>query len=377
MTTWHVADAMTGQILDELEPADWSVTDPIIGAAEASLTIEIPDADERLNRLRQILVPDLVQLVLEDDSGTFPFGGPMWADPTEDLGEGTLTLTAHDWRGWFYDQHLRPSNVDTNAWDGDYLRRNYEQGNAYVDLAKLALDTVGAPRMVVDPPQDTGVHRDFTLRQFQNIGEFLDSLSRRERGMEWWTEMERTTDPRVVVPRFRTASPERSSRDSTIALTFDSDGGNLSSFTWPSANPRARRVIALGDGEPPDAVYAVDDDPALEETETLMRERKIGPLTGVSKRATAFEHAFAAREVYGAATTGSLTATTSIDDPPVDSYSVGDRAYVRVVTRWRDVELPACRIIARRITGGAAGQQATLTLAVSDAELVPGDDEEG
>jgi hypothetical protein len=143
-------------------------------------------------------------------------------------------------------------------------------------------------------------------------------------------------------------------------------------YAWPeNAKEKRNRVTALGEGTPPDQIYATDSDPQLAAGFTLLREQVTGPYSGVTTAETLFGHASAERLARGAAVQ-SLSVDVNANTVPSTDYTVGDRARLVIVDEWLDLNLEAVRIIDRTLKGGVGtAQTAQLTLDLNDAKIPP------
>lgn len=349
---FHVADSLTGKIVGRLEPSSWECTDPLRGAGTGSLTIPLPDDPLDVARLLDLTRRRIRWVALEDDQGRFLFGGPIPRRPGHS--GGNLIVPWVDWRAWFYRAPIRPNADGTRR---DYVKVGVaalEQATIMADLAKIALDTVGKPALVVDTPPTTGVTREITaLMLDRSVGDYLDSIRDRERGCDWYTYTTKSaTDPTVLVPHVAVAWPERRIRTVPIRVEYrHGDGGNSFDPAWPEGGDSPNRVWAVGDGEPPDQAWASDEFPDVAAGVDMAWEEIIGPLDGVVKKATAFEHALGAveraRGYEGVAEFSILHETI-----PLGEVSTGDRARIVYSDTWESVDVGAVRIIERTLSGG-------------------------
>lgn len=378
---FHVVDTLSGKIVGRLYPNAWTWTDPLATPGTGSLTVPLPSDPAAIASLVELTAPRRRWVAAQDDSGRYLFGGPIPRRPGRN--EGELIIPLVDWRAWFFKAPIRPN--------ADGSRRNYikvggnalEQTTMMRDLIALGLDTTGAPRFVVDTPTASGVVRERTcLMLDRSIGEYLDGLSswNIERGAEWWVYItEDLADPTTLLPHVAVAFPERQTRTTPIRVEYKKGmGGNSYDPAWPEGIDSPTRAWAVGDGEPPDQVWAVDETPTIADGTDVAWEQVLGPLDGVARKATAFEYAFAVvesnQELQGEAEFSILDSRI-----PMGDYATGDRARVVYADGWEDVDVPAARITERTMTGGH-GQATSVRIKVDlanadygDTSLVPGE----
>lgn len=377
---FHVADSLTGRIVGRLYPSAWSITDPLRSPATGSLTVALPSDADGVRTLVDLTLPRRRWVAIEDDEGRFLFGGPIPRRPARS--EGTVTVPLVDWRAWFYTAPLRPSSTWAR---GDYIRvgsQAKDQGAIMGELFARALDTVGAPSIVVDTPPVTGVTRDMTALQLdRSIGDYLDSITNRERGAEWYTYASRdSADPTRLIAHAAVAYPERSTRTTPIRVDYkQGHGGSAHEYSWPEGMEAPTRVWAVGDGEPPDQAAAMDETADLTDGVDVCWEKVLGPLDGVSRNSTAYEYAFAYLD-HSQGLSGSAEFSITDERIPLGTYTVGDRARVSIDDGWDAADVPAARIIERTISGGtgvATQARIVVDLANSDygdSSTIPGEE---
>lgn len=376
---FHVADTLTGKIVGRLDPSSWEVSEPLRSPGVGTLAVPLPDADDRVRGLVDLTLPRRRWVAIEDDHGRFLWGGAIPRRPARN--EGIVTIPLVDWRAWFYTTPIRPLANGT--------RRNYiktgagakDQGAMMGDLFALALDTVGKPAITVDTPPTTGVSREMTALQLdRSVGEYLDSITSRERGAEWYTYITRDPADRTrLVVHAAVAYPERQTRTTPIRVEYRrGQGGNASEYAWPEGAESPTRVWAVGDGEPPDQAVAFDQTPDLGDGVDVCWEKVLGPLDGVVKNATAYEYAYAHLE-WAQGLSGSAEFTIPDEAIPLGDYATGDRARVIIDDGWDTADVPAARITDRVLSGGrgqATQARITVDLANStygDTSTVPGE----
>lgn len=375
--TFHVADSLTGRIVGRLEPHAFELGDPWTGAGTGELRVSLPDPAAVASMVDRTRALDR-WVAVEDDQGRFLWAGPIVARPGRSGGE--VIIPVADWRTWFYAALLRPAADGTR---GDIILTDAEQATIARSVALAALDTTGAPSMVVDGFDATGVTRDRKMLQLdRTCGDYLDGLSARNTsdGIEWWVYVMRDpSDPLRLVPHVAFAYPERQSRSTPIRLEWQvGKGGNIAEPSWPTGQVRPTRVWATGEGEPPDVPYASDEDLDVADGLRVAWESLIGPLDGVKKAKRCFEYATAAIDYY-AGQAGQFECDVTDDEIRLGDYETGDRARLVYDDGWDSVDLAAVRITGRTISGGRGRPlvaRLTLDLAndgYGDAGVAPGE----
>lgn len=361
-----VADTLTGKVLGDLEPTSWELSDPLRTAAVGSMTLALDDDAALRARMVDLTQPRIRQVAAIDGDGRFLWGGPIPARPSRSGAQVTVPLM--DWRGWFNRAPIRPNPNGT--------RRNYikgggglEQTQIMTDLAKLALDTKGAPRMVVDSAPVTGIKREITaLMLDRSIGEHLTSMQELDSGCEWWTYITWDGDETSnrILPHFAVAWPERFQRPQPVRLEYRiGQGGSAHDYSWPQGQDTPTRVWAVGDGQPPDQVYTSDQYPGVTDGTEVAWESIIGPLAGVGKKRAAFDAAYAELQ-RSRGNSGEAEFSVLDESIPFGEIVTGDRARIVLSDGWVDVDVPAARIVSRTLSGGKGQpflQRLTLDLA--------------
>lgn len=376
---FHVANSLTGRLVGRLRPSEWSLTDPLTGAAEATFRVPLTANLLETQQLAAVAVPHVRQVVIEDEQNRFWFGGPITADPERD--GNTIVITCADWREWFYHAPIRPDLTTEARQDYIHVATPVEQCQAIADLAGIGLDTVGAPRMVVDSPPDSEVTREVTHRMFKMTGEAIDNLSRREGGPDWWTYMTRDpADERSVVAHVAVGWPERSQAVTPLGLRHKSslslraqqgEGGNILSATWPRGVPPPSRVFGVGPTPPPAEEWAVAEDPGLAEGERLAWDEVWQLPDGVNTPTTSFEAALARLDAHTEAL-GVLEVTIDPAATQLGEWGPGDRTRVVVEDGWRDVRLSDRRILSRTIEGRGphvTSVAASINLSINERDI--------
>lgn len=378
---FYAVDTLTGRILQQLRPpTSWELVDPLREPGTGTLTLARPQPGERA-ALREALGVPLTQtgagsfdrnrwIAAQDDEGRWCWGGPIVKRPSSDA--TTITVPLVDWRSWFYSCPLRPLADGSR---GDYAATDRDQALIADDWFRRALtdDTPDTPLVpppiIIDAPDLTGVLRDRTgKRQLDtSVGSLLDTLVDADPGIEWWTYVTAAADgdPTRLEIHVTTGWPERSTSTTPTAVDWvEGEGGSTPEIAWPPAAQSYSRVWGVGDGEPPDQVYAWDEDPAA----TVLWESVVGPLDGVRDSETAYEHAFAERaRSQGRESHAEVTLLAS--RVGLGEIGPGDRVRLRYDDGWESVDVPAARIVSRTLLGGAGkADRQQLTLDLADVE---------
>ncbi len=359
-----ICDTLTGQIVGAVQPNKWELTDPLTEPGSGTLTVPFTQASRTV--LRGLTRPWTRFLAVQDTNDNIVWCGPILKDPTKSAA-GEITVPVIDWRGYFWRVFLRPKSGSDN---GPVNYKNTEQGTILRTLLGKMWDGALAPGsqdakppFQYDPALVTGVKRDFSSAVLdKSIGEYAAELSGRERGIEWWTYGVVASDT-TILPRVGFAYPERKLRPNPIRLEWrDGRGGNTYDPAWPEPEEFATRVWAVGEGEPPAQPVSKDQYPELVKGTAVLVEKLLGPLSGVKKAATAFEHA--AADIQQSRRQGGTAELSILEEKLLlSSYAVGDRARVVFDDGWNQADVPAGRIISRTLSGGR-GQPTTQRLTV-------------
>jgi hypothetical protein len=362
-------DTLTSRVVGRIEPSRYELSDPLRSPGTGSLTVPLPTDVDDLARLSDLTLQRR-RWIAAREGEQWLWCGPIVRRPAKSGGE--LTIPVADWRTWFYRAPLRRADDGS----GSYVKTGAgarEQTLILTDLMALALDADGAPPMVVDSATVTGTTREITaLTQDRSTAEYMDDVTKRG-GFDWWVYCEQDT-PTTMKLHAATCWPERAYRSQPIKLEWQAGrGGNISGYDWPEGQDAPTKVWAVGEGEPPDQVWASDEYPEIEDGADVLWESVVGPLDGVTKSATAFDHASAAIDL-SRGYDGTLEVTVAAEQIALTDCATGDRARVVISDGWVDVDIPAARIVARTLSGGR-GQptQQRLTIDLADA-IYPDDD---
>lgn len=359
--------------LATLRPTDPAWVTTVNGNGSFSATFALPDNEDVVRLMRVALEPDQAAIYVKDAGGRFPWGGPI-IEQSWNPNEGTVTITAVEWRSWFSTVMLTPM-VDMSS-DILYGWTNKDQlqiAREIVSLVTAAGAADGRPPVTIGT-ETSGKNRDLNIlgTEFRTAAEALDSMANRSGGFEWTIEVR--PDPSDGLPRlyFVVYFPQRGTLVSGLVFKKTPTGtSNLVSYgpvRKSSADLRMRQW-ATGAGQPPDLLFAVDTEPTLALNNRLMREDRTS-YSSVVDRTTLSSHARNERLFY-ANSKELLTISHALAKPDADSYSAGDRAVLRVEDQWLvdgGYDLPAVRIVQKKVTPGKGLVELVLDL---DDYLLP------
>lgn len=368
---FFIAHAITGKFLAEIFPTQYEINEPLLGSGTATITLPTPEDLSRARAMRALLYGPSIQLAVRDEQRRYLFTGPLPARPEENT-DGSISLSFVDWRAWVAQCVFRPDPA-VASWTGDYIKigaAQVDQSQAVADIVALALNTHGAPANITVPaPALSGTAYDLTFRALTPVGDALDSISSRKDGVDWWIDAVDSATLKGLDLIVRVA-PERKSRAVPVDLGWDRNGGNLIERpVLPASTDRIMRVWATGDGAPPDQVWGLDEDPDFADmTDTLLWERIT--TSDATTKADAFSFA-AAERIALSAPDGVVEVQHLAGAPALGDYVVGDRSRLVVRDGWTRIDVPAARILERKIVGGTQSQiVAVLKLDLADSALV-------
>lgn len=369
-----------GSPLGELWLSTVHFNDPVSGTG-GSFQGKLEIDEDSVDALRVLTQPWAMALYVKDeDTGTYLFGGPLIERPW-DPNERRLSLSAISWKSWLYLKMLDPNFSVNPAIDKIYSQTATDQFAIARYILGFVNSDVGCPAIGLGT-ELSGVNRDFATQgtQFKYVGDLIDSMSNRDNGFDWNIAIEPNAggDPSLW---FRPYWPKRGNVNSTVILLHEQPtGGNILGFSAQSDSAASLRTRcwATGAGQPPDMLFAYDQDPALAAGFTLLGERvdNYGTVTDI---ATLAGHARTARKYYGQARS-TVTPVVGLDDPDFRLYGSGDKVRIRVQDSWWDYDFDAARIIDRQFNVNNEGDSpdvdnVSLTIDLTDTAL-PQDDEQ-
>lgn len=358
--------------LASLRPSDPSWVTTVNGNGSFTATFAVPNDPDAVRQMKVALTPDEAAIYVKNEEGRYPWGGIIMAQKW-DPDNRQVTITAVEWRSWFYSLFLGPM-VDMTG-NINYSWTNTDQLTIARNIATLMVQggaADGRPPVTIGV-ETSGKNRDLNISglDFKLAAEAIDSMANRSGGFDW--TIESRPDPVDGLPRlyFAPYFPQQGALVSGLVFKKTSSGASNVLQYGPveigSADLRMRQW-ATGAGQAPDLLFAVDTDPLLATNHRLMREDRT-TYSSVTDRTTLSSHARAEREFYKT-TRALLPVTHQMDRPMEKSYSVGDRCALRLEDDWLTdggYDLPAVRIVQKKVI--PAREQVEIVLDLDDSEL--------
>lgn len=340
------------------------------GNGSLSANIAVPEDPQQIVRLRAATEPKSAAIYVKTQGGQYPWGGYVTSRSYNEE-DGILSITVAEWRSWLYRVPL-PPNPTTGA-DVTYTWTGIDQIQIARDIVAFAAAggaAMGSPSIINSTEPLSGKLRDLTLygTAMKNAGSLIDSLSNRDGGFDW--TLDTRPHPSDGLPQlyFTTYYPQRGSIIAGLMFRRTPDSGNLvaNGPIEEDASERYDRFWATGAGSAPDQVFAQDTDPELANG-TRLRFEGNSNFGSVSVRATLAGHARKARKFYSAGI-DLVPVETTLINPDVDSYSVGDRGRYTSSNRWDTHDHPTVRIVEKAVNMAGAGK-VELTVDLTDFTL--------
>lgn len=346
----------------------WTETINSSGTFECKMAI--PDTETSVQVLRDATDPDgdVAIYVLSDDD-SYPFAGYL-VSRSVDLSEGSISITAVDWRSWLYNV-LLPPNIDLSG-DLLYDWTNVDQLTIARQLVGYAIAggvTDGRPSIVIGS-ETSGKTRDLHIKglDFKYIGPLLDTISQRSGGFEWGIKAFTDTDG---LPRLRLALgfPELGSFQTGIVLKSTANHSNMSVDRSIESTAADRRTRVWTTGQLLETLpYAVDSDPLLLASTRLLSEAVVSYST-VTERTTLASHARSVRTFLNPVLNFlPITIPEQSVDPKM--YSAGDRFRLIYADRFSGtLDLPAVRMVERTVTPTSGAGVVSAKLDLTDYQM--------
>jgi hypothetical protein len=360
--------ATTGvQLHSSLPFRDESWSWIVRGNGSFSGKITIPQDPQAREQIREATEKKVAAIYVRDRSNSsWPWGGPVLSrqwDPDNRV----ITVTAVDWRTWFFWVFLAP--LENLTGDVLYSWTQVDQLQIARDICNLVTaggSPAGRPTILAADTIMSGILRDLNVQglSFKRPGDLLNTMSNRDRGFEWGIDIRADAFNRPA-PHFSTYYPQQGASVQGLLLKATPDGANLLKYGPVDENgaDQRERQWTTGAGQPPDIPFAQDTDPNI--GGVLMRE-DVSNYSSVTERTTLASHARAERRFYSQGT-NTLAVEVSLDNPDVSSYAIGDRGRLLIQDDWTDWDLPAVRIVEKKVD--PQNLKASLTLDLADYTL--------
>lgn len=326
-------------------------TEAINSSGTFECKMAIPDTATAIQILREATDPDgdvAIYVVSDDDA--YPFAGYL-VSRSVDLSEGSISITAVDWRSWLYNV-LLPPKIDLTGdllydWTGVDQLTIAQQLVGYATAGGI---TDGRPSIVIGS-ETSGKQRDLHIKglDFKYVGALLDTISQRSGGFEWALRAFTDTDglPRL---RFVLGFPELGSFQTGIVLKSTENQANMSVEQSIESTSADRRTRVWTTGQLLETLpYSVDSDPQLGAATRLLSETVVAYNT-VIDRTTLASHARSVRDFLNPVLNFlPITIPEQSLDPKL--YSAGDRFRLIYADRFSGMlDLPAVRMVERTVT---------------------------
>lgn len=333
----------------DVREAKW--TEIVNGGTTFSGKITVADNPISAAQTRNITTPYAAAIyAVNDDTGAISFGGPIvnrdWDGETN-----SLSITALDWKSWFYRIILGPRTTTMDAWTQTYT--GVDQLTIAADMIARASDpTQGVPVMEA-ASYLSGINRNYIVSgiDFKSLGTHLDELGGLANGgFEWEVEPYYASDglPR---PRVQFYIPQRGGKVAGLLFRKTPDGGNILRVddVTDDASAVASRVWAVGEGPNAESTpWGNDSDPSLAQGAQL-RTDQVTKYSGALTVAQLGSYARTER-LYRSEYLSAVSFTVRMDNPAQTSYGKGDRCHVVIQDRFLDVDVQNARILAREMS---------------------------
>lgn len=359
------------QLAPALTFIDPEIKEVVNGGAIFSGSIALPRNTYKRDQLRAALEPDEAALYARAPDGSWPFGGPIIAQDW-DKRAGRLDIVAESWRNWAYDVFAFTPTINLSG-DSIIIWSQKDQLTIARDII-LYLSGGGPPdgRPIIQYIEMTsGKLRDLTVKglEFRYTGELLDSIAQRSGGFEWDILPVPDQFTGLPRPRLTLGYPEIGGAPVGLLFRHTPEGGNmtLSEPIKKQTKNRRTRIWTTGSTEQPDQNYAVDSDPGIATSSTLLRERATNYST-VINRTTLASHARAER-AFRSPKTNAISVTVTEGAYPVWQYKAGDRARVIIEDDWYSLDLTAARILERNLKPRDGAGTVDMVIDLSDTVM--------
>jgi len=367
-TEFHtrIYDALSREYVGEFPFYDCSFNTPLGEAGEWTGTLALEEVDrETIRHLKRALNYESAWIFVYWGA-TIPWHGKLVAAPWN-RAEGTLAAKAAGTRSWL-DQVMVGRGRDVrHSW------KNMEQCQITRNLVGMVATGAGGRLKIHPDARVSGIRRDLLIepQSYGVVGELIDNLADGENGFEWDVlARDSAADGR---PEFYLGQwyPERASPGAPRHLLADTGehANILNDPGWPEdASGRRSMIHALGDGEAPAMVTAVDYDPLLDTGRVLLTEKTSSYSgQGVTTARELAGLAHAEREQLSG-TLSTLTVAVALDDPVYGSWQTGDRFRLVLRDEWLDTDLSAVRCVDHSVHYAQSDGQDLVSLELDMAD---------
>lgn len=338
----------------------------VAGNGSLDGTVVVPDDSQLVTLIRAATEPLQSAIYVKNPANDIIWGGPV-IDRTWVPNTNSLKVSVMEWRAWLYFLTLGP-DPDNDVF---YQFSSVDQ----LEIARtIALLAVGAGISEGSHPMTATVQLSGKLRdlsfygtQLKKAGELIDSMANRDGGFEWTLQSNASAVDGLPIANFHCHYPQQGSVLPNLVFKATASGGNCTpSEVQESAASRFSRFWATGSGQPPDQVFAYDNDPDLVNGNTLRLDGGASFST-VSERSTLASHARRSRRFY-APGINLITVQHNLDAIDPDSYDIGDRGRLILRDRFMNIDQENVRIISKEISTSGAGS-VNVTLDLTDDTL--------
>lgn len=344
---YHPVSRVRMGLLD-VRDAKW--TEVVNGGTTFTGKVTVPDNPIVAANIRTNTTPYGAALYATPGAGIISFGGPIvhreWDGSTN-----SLSITAIDWKSWFYRIIVGPKTTTMDPWTQTFTGVDQLTiAKAIIDRAAVT-DNPGIPA-IETASYTSGINRNYLITgmDFKSLGDHLDELgSLANGGYEWEVESYYASDgfPR---PRVQFYMPQRGGVIAGLLFSKTPDGGNILRIEEQAddASAVASRVWAVGEGPNAESTpWGNDSDPGLAGG-SFLRTDQVTKYSGALTVAQLASYARTER-LYRSQPVGALAFLVRMDSPDMNTYGRGDRCRVVVQDRFLSIGVTNCRILSREM----------------------------
>lgn len=348
----------------DVRQASWSET--VGGGSTFTGQVTVPEDQYSITHLKYLTEPDRTALyVTVPDRAQLCWSGPIVGRKWDD-GTNSLTITAIDWRSWFYTILFGPKPDGTDVNLVSYTGKDQlELARAIVtQIQSLTFDPQGLPLIEEGDLLYSGILRDLQILglDFKSPGAYMDSIAALNGGFEWDLLSYYASDGRPRL-RLQTYFPQQGGVVDQLRFTKTPEGGNILNLDEVDfdATGASKRVWAVGEGPNAESTpWAVDSDPELAPGAVLRRD-VADTYSNAPNRAFLAAYARGDR-LMRAQTLEAVSFNVRMDDPDMFGYGKGDRCRVTIRDRFLDIDLDKCRILTREFSPDINTVKVTVNL---------------